>query len=74
MCFFNESVSCVQGACKFIRDAVDRAHIPCLFPEKMCLTGIVPHSLGSLSSVFSGNPVLRSEVIVNLHVMRPAAP
>ena len=44
------------------------------FPKKMRLAGILPHSLGSLSSVFSGNPVLRSEVIVNLHVMRPAAP
>ena len=44
------------------------------FPKKMRLAGILPHSLGSLSFVFSGNPVLRSEVIVNLHVMRPAAP
>ena len=43
------------------------------FPKKMCLAGILPHSLGSLSSVFSGNPVLRSEVIVNLHVMPDAA-
>ena len=38
------------------------------FPKKMRLAGILLHSLGSLSSVFSGNPVLRSEVIVNLHV------
>ena len=44
------------------------------FPKKMRLAGILPHSLGSPSSVFLGNPVLRSEVIVNLHVMRPAAP
>ena len=35
------------------------------FPKKMCLAGILPRSLGSLSSVFSGNPVLRSEAIVN---------
>ena len=44
------------------------------FPKKMRLAGILPHSLFSLSSAFSGNPVLRSEVVVNLHVMRPAAP
>ena len=34
MCFFNESASCVQGDCKFICDAVDRAHIPCFFRRK----------------------------------------
>ena len=44
------------------------------FPKKMRLAGILPHSLGSLSSVFSGNPFLSSEAIVNLYVMRPVAP
>ena len=51
---FNESASCVQGGCKFKCDAVDRAHIPCLFPKKMRLAGILPHSLGSLSLCFLG--------------------
>ena len=52
MCFFNESTSCVQCDCKFICYAVDRAHIPCLFPQKMRLAGILPHSWGSLSLCF----------------------
>ena len=53
MRFFIESLSCVdEGGCKFICDAVDRAHIPCFFPKKMRLAGILPHSLGSLSLCF----------------------
>ena len=66
MCFFND---------KFIYDVVDRAHIPCLFSKKMRLAGILPPSLGSLSLCVSQVIcVVRSEVIVNSHVMRPTAP
>ena len=65
MCFFNQSASCVLGDCKFTCDAVDRAHTPGLFPKKMRLAGILPHSL---SIVFSqAICVLRWEVIVNLN-------
>ena len=38
--------------CEFTFDAADRFHIPCLFPQKMRLAGILPHSLGSLSLCF----------------------
>jgi len=66
----------VRRAFQVIVNLVMRLSLPhsLSFPKKMRLAGILPHSLGSLSSVFWGGPVLRSEVIVNLHVMRPAAP
>ena len=57
----------VRRAFQVIVNLVMRLSLPhsLSFPNKMRLAGILPHSLG---------PVLRSEVIVNLHVMRPAAP
>ena len=53
--FSSQNASCVQCDCKFTCDAVDRSHIPCLFPQKMHFARILPHSLGS---PFSGNPRL----------------
>ena len=53
--FSQANTSWVQCDCKFTCDAVDRSHIPCLFPQKMHFAGILPHSLGS---PFSGNPRL----------------
>ena len=73
MCFFNESVSCVQGDCKFICDAVDRAHIP--FSEENAPRRNPAAFVGFTFLVFSEViRVLHSEVIGNLHVMRPTAP
>ena len=72
--FFNESASCVQGDCKFICDAVDRAHIRCFFPEKICLAGILPHSLGSLSLCFLRSNASRVQCDCNSYDTRPTAP
>ena len=74
-CVFSmKSVSCVQGECKFICDAVVASTFFVFFEENAPRRNPAAF-VGFTFLVFSEViRVLRSEVIVNLHVMRPTAP
>ena len=58
-----------RSDCTFIWHASDRSRIPCLFSTKTCVAETLPDSM-----CFSMKVGLAFEVVVNLHVMRPAAP